>query len=86
MKTAETPGRTTMERAGKRQAACVLLDELRINNREIEAGVVKGLTGAGYTVNVVPGIGLDVSGKPVPEGSIIAVYKMGGAKCTDHGK
>jgi len=75
-----------MERAGKRQAACVLLDELRINNREIEAGVVKGLTDAGYIVNVVPGIGLDVYGKPVPEGSIIAVYKKGGAKCTDHGK
>jgi len=75
-----------MERNGKRRAACVLLDEVRINNREIEAGIVKGLTDAGYTVDVAPGIGLDVCGKPVPEGSIIAVYKMGGAKCTDRGK
>jgi len=74
------PGRITMGRDSKRKAACVLLDKLRINNREIEAGVVKGLRDAGYTVDVVPGIGLDVCGKPVPEGSIIAVYKMGGAK------
>ncbi len=59
---------------------------MRINNREIEAGIVKGLKDAGYTVDVVPGIGLDVYGKPVREGSIIAVYKMGGTKCTDHGR
>ena len=73
-----------MERESK--ASCVLLDTVRVNNREIEAGIVKGLKEAGYTVNVVPGIGLDVYGKPVPEGSIITVYKMGGAKCSDHGR
>ena len=71
-----------MERESK--DACELLDTLKINNREIEAGIVKGLKDAGYAVNVVPGIGLDEYGKPVPEGSIISVYKMGGTVCTDH--
>lgn len=75
-----------MGRSSKRPVPCVLVDQLKINSREVEAGVVKGLTAAGYTVDVTPGIGLDACGKPVPQGSIISVYKMGGAKCTDQSR
>lgn len=67
-----------MKKGNKRQAACVLVDKLRISNREIEEAVARGLTAAGYTADVVPGIGLDIFGNPVPEGSIIAVYKRRG--------
>lgn len=57
----------------RQDAPLIFVDRLKINNRKIEAGVVKGLTAAGFGVNVVPVIGEDA----VPCGSVIEVYKKG---------
>lgn len=51
----------------------ILIDGIRVNNREIEYSVVKGLTAAGYEVEVVPETKKNVTN--VMKGSTIFVYR-----------
>lgn len=60
----------------ERGTARVLWDEFKINNREIEAAVMKGLTGEGFDVEIVPDFKPGEAGyPPMPEGSTIKVYR-----------
>lgn len=60
----------------ERGEARVLWDQFKINNREIEAAVVKGLTGEGFDVEIVPDFKPGEAGAPpVLEGSTIKVYR-----------
>lgn len=59
--------------------ARVLWDKFKINNREIELAVVKGLTGEGFDVEIVPDFKPGEAGHPpMPEGSTIKVYRKVG--------
>lgn len=59
--------------------ARVLWDQFKINNREIEAAVVKGLTGEGFDVEIVPDFKPGDGGfTPMPEGSTVKVYRKVG--------
>ena len=63
----------------ERGEARVLCDEFKINNGEIEAAVVKGLTGEGFDVEIVPDFKPGEAGAPpVLEGSTIKVYRKVG--------
>ena len=56
--------------------ARVLFDRFKVNNDDVSRAVVKGLTAAGYDVEIVPGFTLGgVYGEPVPQGDIITVYR-----------
>lgn len=56
--------------------ARVLFDQFKVNNRDIEAAVVKGLTGEGFDVEIVPDFKPGEAGfPPMPEGSTIKVYR-----------
>lgn len=60
----------------ERGEARVLWDQFKINNREIEAAVVKGLTGEGFDVEIVPDFKPGDAGRqPMPEGSTVKVYR-----------
>ncbi len=69
-----------MSSNNERGEARVLWDEFKINSRDIEAAVVKGLTGEGFDVEIVPDFKPGEAGfPPMPEGSTIKVYrKVGG--------
>lgn len=56
--------------------ARVLFDRFKVNNDDVSRAVVKGLTAAGYDVEIVPGFTLGgVYGEPVPQGAILTVYR-----------
>ena len=56
--------------------ARVLFDQFKINNREIDAAVMKGLMGEGFDVEIEPDFKLgDMGYPPMPEGSTIKVYR-----------
>ena len=56
--------------------ARVLFDQFKINNREIEEAVMKGLTGEGFDVEIEPEFKPGDAGYPtMPEGSTIKVYR-----------
>lgn len=60
----------------ERGEARVLWDQFKVNNREIEEAVVKGLTGEGFDVEIVPDFKPgDANFQPKPEGSTIKVYR-----------
>lgn len=51
-------------------AARMLLDQMKINNRDIEEAIVRGLVQAGFEVDIIPGKSPTVS--PV---STVKVYR-----------
>lgn len=60
----------------ERGEARVLWDQFKISNREIEEAVVKGLTGEGFDVEIVPELKPgDAGHPPMPEGSTVKVYR-----------
>lgn len=61
----------------------LLVDKFKINDRDVEKAVVKGLGAEGFDVDIVPGIKLvGAYGEPVPSGSIITVHRRG-KTCTN---
>lgn len=65
----------------ERGEARVLLDKIKVNNREIEMAVVAGLTQAGFDVEIEPDImpGSRLAPNQEPGGSTIKAFmKVGG--------
>lgn len=61
-----------------------LCDQIQINNRDIEPAVVKGLTGAGFDVEIEPNFKQEARGfPPMPEGSTVKVYRKVWGLCED---
>lgn len=65
-----------MSEGGKR----VLVERFKINSREIADCVIKALLEDGYSIEIKQGFEVTgLCGNPVPRGSVITVYRKGGA-------
>ncbi len=52
-----------------------VLDRFRVNQEEAIQAIVKGLKAVGYSVDLSPGLTMDILGKSVPFGAIITIYR-----------
>lgn len=67
-----------MERVNEKRVRRELVDQFKINNREIEADIVKAMTAKVYDVDIAPGIELvGPLAEPMQRGSILTVYRKG---------